>query len=336
MNKKPLLYPLVIVLTLSFVTAIPATWYGYVTLDGSTASDGVVIDALVGSAIKGTTTVGDVQSNGYYIVHVTGNSGDSVYFQVYGNNVTQSAQSWSAGFNHPAFNLTASKTANGSACPTYTGYTSGTSVANLGCAGGYCVHDICRAASTYCGDGYCDSGESCSADNSACSSGQACTNGCQSTGGGGGGGSSGGSSSSTTTNTTQTETDEETTTEEELVVPADTDNDGYPDSEDAFPNNPNEWQDSDNDGTGDNSDPDDDNDGFSDVDELAAGTDPLNANSKPQAEKTPAPEPTGKAVQEVETKKPITLGADIFLIIGLITIIAVILYLVVIKKKKIN
>lgn len=30
------------------------------------------------------------------------------------------------------------------------------------CAGGYCVHGICRTSSTYCGDSYCDSGETCS------------------------------------------------------------------------------------------------------------------------------------------------------------------------------
>lgn len=36
----------------------------------------------------------------------------------------------------------------------------------------------------------------------------------------------------------------------------DTDGDGTPDNEDAFPNDPNEWRDSDGDGIGDNSDPD--------------------------------------------------------------------------------
>jgi hypothetical protein len=58
------------------------------------------------------------------------------------------------------------------------------------CVGGYCVHEYCRSTSTYCGDGYCDSGESCSSDNSACSSGYVCTNGCrlQNTGGGSSGG----------------------------------------------------------------------------------------------------------------------------------------------------
>jgi len=42
------------------------------------------------------------------------------------------------------------------------------------CLGGYCVHGYCRSVATYCGDGYCDSGEgcsSCSSDCGSCSSG---------------------------------------------------------------------------------------------------------------------------------------------------------------------
>ncbi|MEM5854612.1 MAG: PGF-pre-PGF domain-containing protein [Candidatus Aenigmatarchaeota archaeon] len=34
--------------------------------------------------------------------------------------------------------------------------------ANYECTGGYCVHGTCRSSSTYCGDTYCDSGETCS------------------------------------------------------------------------------------------------------------------------------------------------------------------------------
>ncbi len=51
----------------------------------------------------------------------------------------------------------------------------------------------------------------------------------------------------------------------------DSDGDGYPDSQDAFPDDPNEWRDSDNDGIGDNSDTspyDLDNDGFGDDTDL--------------------------------------------------------------------
>lgn len=194
MIKKLLVYlPLILIVVSLAYADIPSSWYGYVTLDSATAADGVIVDAYISGSIAATTTVGAVQSSGYYLMHVPGNVGDSVSFKIYGNNVSQAAQTWVAGFNHPALNLTATSTASGSSCPTYSGYSSGTSVANLGCAGGYCVHDLCRAASTSCGDGYCDSGESCTNDDSACNSGYACTDGCESTGGDGGtGGSSGG------------------------------------------------------------------------------------------------------------------------------------------------
>jgi hypothetical protein len=50
---------------------------------------------------------------------------------------------------------------------------------------------------------------------------------------------------------------------------------------DAFPLDPKEWRDTDGDSTGDNADADDDGDGFSDEEERAAGTDPLNRLSFP-------------------------------------------------------
>ncbi|AWB66016.1 hypothetical protein C2869_05995 [Saccharobesus litoralis] len=59
----------------------------------------------------------------------------------------------------------------------------------------------------------------------------------------------------------------------------DTDADGYNDLEDVFPLDANEWLDTDNDGIGNNSDLDDDNDGVNDIEEVATGTDPLNADS---------------------------------------------------------
>ena len=55
----------------------------------------------------------------------------------------------------------------------------------------------------------------------------------------------------------------------------DTDNDGYPDAVDAFPNNPNEWLDTDGDGTGNNTDLDDDGDGMPDAWETLYGLNPL-------------------------------------------------------------
>ena len=61
----------------------------------------------------------------------------------------------------------------------------------------------------------------------------------------------------------------------------DDDNDGVIDSLDAFPFNPYEWMDTDNDSIGDNADEDIDNDGYSNFDEIAIGTNPLDATDFP-------------------------------------------------------
>jgi hypothetical protein len=61
----------------------------------------------------------------------------------------------------------------------------------------------------------------------------------------------------------------------------DDDNDGVLDDADAFPLDPSESVDTDGDGTGNNADTDDDGDGFSDADEIACSTDPLDAGSVP-------------------------------------------------------
>lgn len=59
-----------------------------------------------------------------------------------------------------------------------------------------------------------------------------------------------------------------------VTVNTDRDGDGIPNSEDAFPDEPNEWLDTDGDGIGDNADLDDDNDGISDLHEGLCFTDP--------------------------------------------------------------
>ncbi len=66
------------------------------------------------------------------------------------------------------------------------------------------------------------------------------------------------------------------------VCDADDDNDGTPDSQDAFPFDPAEDTDTDGDGIGDHADSDDDGDGFSDSTELALGYDALDALDAPQ------------------------------------------------------
>ena len=64
-----------------------------------------------------------------------------------------------------------------------------------------------------------------------------------------------------------------------IAVASDSDGDGVPDSDDAFPNDSSETADNDGDGTGDNADLDDDNDGLPDSDEVRRGTNPLIADT---------------------------------------------------------
>jgi hypothetical protein len=66
------------------------------------------------------------------------------------------------------------------------------------------------------------------------------------------------------------------------VVDTDIDGDGVDNGNDAFPRDPNEATDTDGDNIGNNADTDDDNDGYTDTDEVAAGTDPLDASSVPE------------------------------------------------------
>lgn len=62
----------------------------------------------------------------------------------------------------------------------------------------------------------------------------------------------------------------------------DDDNDGTPDINDDLPRDDTETIDTDRDGIGNNADLDDDNDGYSDQEEVAAGTDPLDASDTPR------------------------------------------------------
>ena len=64
-----------------------------------------------------------------------------------------------------------------------------------------------------------------------------------------------------------------------ILSDVDSDGDGVLDSQDAFPHDANETTDTDGDGIGNNADSDDDGDGALDVDEVAAGSDPLYPDS---------------------------------------------------------
>ena len=173
------------------ISDTPADWWGSVTINGTNSPNGTVVEAFVDGTFtaNATTGVGIICSvsncSNYYLLHVAGSNGSNVTFKVYGVSVNESNQSWLLGSRE--LNLTMTKLANSNAC-----------YYNIACSSGLCVHGYCRASNPFCGDSFCDSGESCTADNSGCSSGYACSNGCQASGGGGGGGGGGGTTTPST------------------------------------------------------------------------------------------------------------------------------------------
>lgn len=194
----------------SYIVFAPSPYFfkGIVHVNGSLAPNGTVIEAFIpvnASTPVSAVTIGEGQLSGLdpgkYVISFEANPGDTVSFKVNGiglitaNGTNVTNQTLGTEQIITNFNLSVNKSANSAAC-TFA----------AGCTGGFCVHNICRSASTFCGDGFCDASESCSSDDSACSSGQACTNGCVATAagaaaGGGGGGGGGGPALPSTTET---------------------------------------------------------------------------------------------------------------------------------------
>jgi len=175
------------------------------------------VEALVNNVSKLNTTVGKYTS-GYYLVDIPGNTNDNVTFRVFGieaNPTNTTPENYSSG-DYGQVDLLVHLVASGGSCPL--SYLNKPSTGNIhnGCSEGFCVHDTCRAAATNCGDGYCDAGESCAADNSAgCDSGYACTNGCVATSSSGGGSSGGGGGGGAAADEEEDEEEEEEDEEEE-------------------------------------------------------------------------------------------------------------------------
>ena len=67
--------------------------------------------------------------------------------------------------------------------------------------------------------------------------------------------------------------DDDTAADDDDDAAPDSDGDGVPDDQDAFPEDPTEWDDTDSDGIGNNADTDDDGDGILDVEEAVYGND---------------------------------------------------------------
>ena len=209
-SKFFLAFTFALVLSAYLAFASPYFFKGVAHVNGSLAPNGTIIEAFIpfnATNPVSSVTIGEGQlaglDPGKYVISFEATSGDVVSFKVnrialIAANVTNTTnQTLGTDTVTNNFNLSINKSANTLAC-TFA----------VGCTGGFCVHSICRSASTFCGDAFCDSGESCSTDDSACGSGFACTSGCVATaaastssGGGGGGGGGGGPSLPSTTET---------------------------------------------------------------------------------------------------------------------------------------
>lgn len=189
-NKIFIAFTLALVLSTYLAFASPYFFKGVAHVNSSLAPNGTIIEAFIpfnASNPISSVTIGEGQlaglDPGKYVISFEATSGEVVSLKinrialiaVNGTNTANQTLGSEAIFNN--FNLSINKSANTLAC----------TFAN-GCTGGFCVHSLCRSASTFCGDSFCDSGETCTSCSSDCGA-------CPTTSSGGGsGGSSGGGS----------------------------------------------------------------------------------------------------------------------------------------------
>ena len=141
--------------------AVPGTWRGFASTDGSLAANGVMVDAYLNNVTKSSnSTVGEISTwpTGYYLVNVVGTSEDKVNFKICGITVAIPSQDWSEGLHNdtsgsPYINLSVSKLANGASCTYSCGCTgghccSGSTEYTLGEGTGTCQSAVCSGAET--------------------------------------------------------------------------------------------------------------------------------------------------------------------------------------------
>jgi len=148
----------------SFATLV--SFRGYVFIDGKNATDGVVVAAYNDSGLLQVRNARAVTGGTYYIIDL--DSQGIINFKVAGIDAG-SKEIGSGGLI--LLNLSVNSLPENSTC-SY----------DVACSSGFCVHGICRPTKPYCGDGFCDSGESSSS----------CPADCPIGGGGGGAGGGGG------------------------------------------------------------------------------------------------------------------------------------------------
>ncbi|NOX71211.1 MAG: PGF-pre-PGF domain-containing protein [Candidatus Micrarchaeota archaeon] len=165
-----LIFGAIFLLSISFVYAIDAppgaSWWGTVTIDGSSSTDGAVVEAFISGSKVASDVVGS-DASGYYLLNVPCSDEDTVGIRVNGILSSESNVTCDLDNVSTELNLTASKASNGAACT----YDDGCSSGN--CVDGYCCNSACSGSCNRCNvsgsEGTCTNVNSlCSDSDSSC------------------------------------------------------------------------------------------------------------------------------------------------------------------------
>lgn len=143
---------------ISFVSAQPADlpnlFWGEVRIDGNLADNGTIVTVhnSSGDILGITTTV-----YGWYGMDFFCKEGENLTFKVYDVPALEGTTQCQSPGSSTNYNLSINKLPDGSPC-SY----------SEACQSGICLHEVCRPESPYCGDGYCDEGESCASCSQDC------------------------------------------------------------------------------------------------------------------------------------------------------------------------
>lgn len=130
-------------------------FYGKVKI-GSNYVNGTLVTAYLNSTGEYLSTSEEISGFGNYSVTIDNATNNYVKFSVAGIWANELAQNCTPNPGH-YLNLTATPLSDGSSC-----------TQNEQCSSTHCIYNFCRASSTYCGDTFCDSGETCSSCSSDC------------------------------------------------------------------------------------------------------------------------------------------------------------------------
>lgn len=170
-NQKIFLYLMEVIILSSIVLSIPGTWYGHVTINGSTTNK-TNVSIFLNDVHKKTveTPTPNTESINFYNIEVEGTTSDTVYFKVNGINSSAGIRNWSSGAaGDHNLNLSVNKSTTSAVC-----------YFSSGCNEGFCCSSSTEVNSASASPGTCQA--------TACSSGSSSSS--SSSGGGGGSGSS--------------------------------------------------------------------------------------------------------------------------------------------------